>query len=156
MLVIYFSAKHHTQKIAHKIAQLINANIFEIQAIQPYTPDDLYYQNPSCRANKEQRSANIRVDFVQLPDIQKEQIIFLGYPIWWDSAPKIIWNIVEQLDLKGKTVIPFCTSGGSSIYTSEKELHQLNPSAHWQKGFRVDMSVSNQQLQTFINHALKE
>lgn len=155
MLVIYFSAKHHTQKIAHKIAQLINADIFEIQAIQPYTTDDLYYQNPSCRANKEQRSANIRVDFVQLPDIQKEQVIFLGYPIWWDSAPKIVWNMIEQLDLKGKTVIPFCTSGGSSIYNSVRELQLLNPTAIWQKGLRIDMSSNSAQIRRQIEQTLR-
>ncbi len=155
MLIIYFSAKHHTEKAARQIAAITQAKLFELQAVKPYSQADLYYQNPTCRANVEQRSPQTRVDFVQLPDIQAHDTLFIGYPIWWDSAPKIIWKMVEQLDLQGKTVIPFCTSGGSSIYNSVRELQQLNPTAIWQKGLRIDMGSHQTQIRSQIERVLQ-
>lgn len=155
MLIIYFSAKHHTQKAARQIAEITQAELFELQAVHPYSSANLYYQNPTCRANVEQRSPQTRVDFAQLPDTQKHDTLFIGYPIWWDSAPKIVWNMIEQLDLKGKTVIPFCTSGGSSIYNSVRELQLLNPTAIWQKGLRIDMSSNSAQIRRQIEQTLR-
>ena len=155
MLIIYFSAKHHTEKAARQIAEITQAELFELQAVKPYSQADLYYQNPTCRANVEQRSPQTRVDFMQLPNIQGHDTLFIGYPIWWDSAPKVIWNMVEQLDLQDKTVIPFCTSGGSSIDNSVRELKSLNPTATWKKGIRIDMSSNQIQLRSQIERTLR-
>ncbi len=115
IFVAYFSATGTTEGIAKHIQTILDADIYEIEAADPYTAADLNY-NSDCRANREQNDPKARPQITgSVTDMNKYDAIFLGYPIWWGQAPKIIYTFLESYDFSGKTIIPFCTSGSSGI-----------------------------------------
>ena len=116
-LIVYFSATNNTENIANHIKTTLgdDADLFEIVPETPYTSADLNY-NTDCRANREQNDANARPAISgSVENMKQYDVIFLGYPIWWGQAPKIMYTFLESYDLNGKTVVPFCTSGSSGI-----------------------------------------
>ena len=124
-LVLYFSATGTTKKIAERIANKSNSDIIEIVPKEEYKSEDLNY-NSDCRANREQNDINSRPEIENEIDISTYDIVFLGYPIWWGTNPKIILTLLDTYDFTGKTIIPFCTSGSSSIDNSVNELRNYN------------------------------
>ena len=125
-LVVYFSRTGNTEKIAEYLIELTNADSYVIEAAVPYTDEDIEYNNASCRANQEQNDKSVRPEIVDpISSIDSYDTIFLGYPIWWGQEPRIIDTFLESYDFSDKTVIPFCTSGGSGIGTSEKNIGEL-------------------------------
>lgn len=137
ILVAYFSATGHTADIAAQLQTILGADLYEIIPEIPYTEEDLAYNNDDCRANQEQNDPDARPAIASEPvDMTAYDTIFLGYPIWWGQAPKIISTFLEQYDLSGKTIIPFCTSGSSGIGSSASNLQGLAPEATWLAGQR--------------------
>ena len=138
ILVAYFSATGNTAGIAAQLQTILGADLYEIVPEIPYTQEDLAYNNDDCRANQEQNDPDARPAIASEPvDMTAYDIVFLGYPIWWGQAPKIISTFLEQYDLSGKTIIPFCTSGSSSsIGSSASNLQGLAPEATWLEGQR--------------------
>ncbi len=116
--VLYFSATGTTKKIAGYISEIANGDIIEIIPMEEYTDDDLNYNNNNSRANKEQNDNNSRPEIKNKIDIADYDIIYLGYPIWWGDVPKIILTFLENSNLDGKKIIPFCTSHSSGMSTS--------------------------------------
>jgi len=140
-LVAYFSATGNTKAIAEKVQLATGGDLFEIVPAQPYTGADLNY-NTDCRANAEQNDAAARPAIAGdcvVEDMDAYDVVFLGYPIWWGIPPKIMRTFVESYDLSGKTVVPFCTSGGSGF--SDAGLPELAPGAHWLAGKRLNGAV---------------
>lgn len=124
-LVVYFSATGNTESLAHIIAKTAGADICEIVPSDPYTSEDLNY-NSDCRAYAEQQDDSARPEIEPLSvNIDDYDRIILGYPIWWGTLPKVIYTFAETYDLSGKTILPFCTSGGSGISTSVSALQAL-------------------------------
>lgn len=116
VLVVYFSATGTTKEAAKKVKKATNGTLYKITAQKKYTKKDLDYTNDNCRANKEQQNSKARPKIKgRIKNIRKYDIIFVGYPIWWGKEPKIIHTFLESYNLKGKIIIPFCTSGGSGI-----------------------------------------
>lgn len=116
VLVVYFSATGTTRAAAQKVKKATNGSLYQIKAMQPYTKADLNYSKADCRANKEQQDEKARPKIKgKVKNIRKYDVIFVGYPIWWGKEPKIIRTFLESYDLKGKKIIPFCTSGSSGI-----------------------------------------
>ena len=116
VLVVYFSATGTTKGAAKKIKKATGGTLYQIKAAKPYTSADLNYDNDDCRANREQNDENVRPEIKgKVKNIRKYDVIFLGYPIWWGKEPKIIRTFLESYNLKGKEIVPFCTSGGSGI-----------------------------------------
>lgn len=117
VLVAYFSCTETTKDVAEAIhAQVSDSDIYRIVPAVPYTSADLNYSNGSCRANTEQNDPTARPEISgKLKNVEKYGVIFLGYPIWWGQAPKIIYTFLESFDIDfdGVTIIPFCTSGSS-------------------------------------------
>ena len=113
-VVLYFSATGNTKSIAKRIAKESNSDIIEIIPKEKYKSEDLDY-NTDCRANREQNDSNARPEIENTIDITNYDTIYLGYPIWWGTNPKIILTLLDTYDLTGKTIIPFCTSGSSDI-----------------------------------------
>ncbi len=144
ILVAYFSCTGTTEGIAKHIANILDADTYKIEPAQPYTTADLNYNNSSSRANKEQNDPTARPEILgSIPDIDKYDAIFIGYPIWWGQAPKIIYTFFESYDdFSGKMIIPFCTSGSSGIGSSAQNLHTLANGAEWLDGRRFDGGVS--------------
>ena len=125
-LVVYFSATGTTKKAARKVKKATKGKLYRIKAAQPYTREDLdYYTKDNCRAQKEQNDDNARPEITgSIKNMSEYETIYIGYPIWWGKEPKIIRTFLESYDLKGKKIIPFCTSGGSGISGSMSEIRE--------------------------------
>lgn len=135
ILVTYFSATGTTAAVAEKIAKAIDATLHTITPVKPYTNDDLNWNDKQSRSSKEMNDPKARPAIAgNTIDMGDYDIVFLGYPIWWNQAPRIINTFIENHDLKGKTVVPFATSGSSSIGNSVKELKKNYPDLNWAEG----------------------
>ena len=152
VLVAYFSATGTTKGVAEKIASITGGDLYEILAAEPYTSDDLNYNDNSSRSTKEQNDKHAR------PEIGSEEIslegyttLYLGFPIWWGEEPRILDSFVEKYNFDGITVIPFCTSGGSGIGRSGSNMETLAESGTWLDGERFSGSVSEEELQSWID-----
>lgn len=127
--VVYFSATGTTEEIAKKIAEELGADIFEIEPQEPYSAEDLNYGDDSCRANQEMNDEGARpVIRNDLSQVEEYKTIYLGYPIWWGTAPRIIQTFLDSYHLDGKEIYTFCTSGGSGIEQSLSDLISNYPS----------------------------
>lgn len=144
VLVAYFSATGTTQVVAKAIADATNATLYEITPSPRYTNADLNWNDAQSRSTIEMKDPNCRpaLGGDQI-DASPYDIIFLGYPIWWDLAPRQVNTWIEQQKLDGKVVIPFATSGGSTISGSEKDLKRLYPSISWRPGKLLNGSPSS-------------
>ena len=152
ILVAYFSCTNRTEGVAQKIANVTGGDLYEIAPSQPYTQEDLAYGNSSCRANQEQNSATARPAINgSVQDMESYDVIYLGYPIWWGKAPKIIYTFFESYDFAGKTIVPFCTSGSSPITGSLSEIQALAPAATWLGGRRFEASATEAQIKAWID-----
>ena len=150
-IVIYFSATGNTKSVAQHIAAVTGADTYEILAVQPYTDDDLNWKDDNSRATKEQNDKTVR------PEIGSEKLdlcaydtIYLGYPIWWGQAPRIMDTFVESYDFTDKTVIPFCTSGSSDIGTTGDDLKANAGSGNWLQGKRFASGTSQSEVEEWI------
>ncbi len=151
MLVVYFSATGTTKALAETIAKTVNADISEIVPKVPYTSADLNY-NSDCRANREQQDDSARPEFEPISvNIDDYDTIFIGYPIWWGTMPKIINTFLETYDMSGKTIMPFCTSGGSGIETSVSAIKDACPNADVKDGLRGSSSTAASQLNDWFS-----
>ncbi len=152
VLVVYFSATGSTRGVAEHIADIVGADLFEIVPEKPYTGADLDYRDASSRASREQDDPAARPAIHgEVEDMGQYGVVFLGYPIWHGQAPKIISTFLEGCDLSGKTVIPFCTSGGSGIDGSEGALNALAPQARWRSGERFGAGASREAVKDWVD-----
>ena len=150
ILVAYFSCTGNTRGIAETAAAVMNADLYEIQAAEPYSSDDLNYNNNQSRATREQNDPSVRPQISgSVSNMADYDIIFLGYPIWWDQAPRIISTFLESYDFSGKTIVPFCTSISSGVGTSSEDLHSLC-SAKWLNGTRLAAGASSAEISAWI------
>ena len=130
VLVVYFSATGNTKSVAKNIKKATGGTLYQIKAKQPYTAKDIDYNTDNCRANVEQQDDNARPEIKgKVKNIRKYDVIFIGYPIWWGKEPKIVKTFLESYNLKGKKIVPFCTSGGSGISGSLKGIKESTKGA---------------------------
>ena len=117
VLVAYYSAQGHTESVANTLADELNADTFVITPTQPYTREDLNYNNDDSRVSTEHLDENRHVELETItPDnFDSYDTILIGYPIWWANAAWVIDDFVTENDFSGKTVIPFCTSASSPL-----------------------------------------
>jgi len=148
--VIYFSATGTTKTIAERIASLSKSDLIEIVPEDAYTSKDLEY-NSDCRANREQNDINARPKIKNKIDISKYDIIYLGYPIWWGTNPKIILTLLDSYDFTGKVIIPFCTSGSTGIENSVNNLRSYNSNLNIKDGKRFSSIDKDDVIIKFIN-----
>ena len=140
--IIYFSATGTTKKVAGYIKELTTGDLIEIVPKDKYTDSDLNYNNSNSRATQEQNDSSVRPEISNTIDTDSYDVIYLGYPIWWGDAPRIILTFLDNHDLSGKTVIPFCTSGGSGISTSVNYFKNNYKNVNWLDGRRLGTSQS--------------
>ncbi len=137
-LVAYFSTSGKTAEEAKKIAEREGADIFEIKPLVPYTGTDLDWQDRGSRCNTEMGDKSCRVPMAEAcADIDKYDEIYLGFPLWWGYAPRIINTFLESADLTGKKIIPFATSGGSEYGKANEDLIASAPGAIFEEGIRI-------------------
>ena len=152
MLVAYFSATNTTRGIAEHIANGLNADIYEIVPEEPYTDADLNYNDNNSRTTIEMNDPDARPAISDsVEDMEQYAIVFIGYPIWWGEAPRIVSTFVESYDFSGKTIVPFCTSGGSGVGSSATNLEQLTDGADWLPGKRLNGSDSQDMVMEWVN-----
>ena len=137
--VVYFSGTGNTREVANVLAKEAEADIFEIIPENMYTADDLNYNDDNCRANQEMNDDSARPAISNdLSVVSEYDVIYLGYPIWWGTAPRIIQTFIENYDISGATVYMFCTSGGSGIESSISDLQMLYPDINIVDGKRLN------------------
>ena len=153
VMVVVFSATGTTKGVAEKIAAIENAELYEIQAAEPYSAADLDWNDSNSRSTREQNDKSVRPAIGSaMPDLTGCERIYIGFPIWWGEGPRIMDTFVEGCDFTGITMIPFCTSGGSGIGRSGQNLEENAKSGTWLEGRRFSGSVSQEELQDWISH----
>lgn len=151
-LVVFFSATGTTKGVAERLASVTDATLFELVPAEPYTSADLNYNDSSTRATREQNDPSARPAISgTVENMADYDVIFLGYPIWWGQAPKIMYTFVESYDLAGKAIVPFCTSGSSDIGSSAVNLSKSAPDAVWMDGKRFSGGVSDADLRAWAD-----
>ena len=156
VLVVYFSTDDTVKAVALTAAEALEADVFEIVPEQPYTDADLaYYTN--CRADKEQNDSSARPGIAAWPEsLEQYNVIFIGYPIWHGQAPKILYTLLEGVDVAGKTIVPFCTSASSGAGSSASNLEKVTDGAAWLKAKRINNHSTAEQIRSWALTALAE
>ena len=133
-VVAYFSATGTTETVAKQLAKDNKADLYAIEPAEKYSAADLDWHDKKSRSSVEMNDKNARPAVKSKKSLAEYEVIYIGYPIWWGVAPRIINTFIEQAELDGKTVIPFATSGGSGVEKSVTELKATYPNVKWQKG----------------------
>ena len=134
-LVVYFSATGTTKAAAEKLAKEHNADLYEIAPEKPYSAADLDWRDKESRSSVEMADKDSRPAIVEdLEDADSFDVIYIGFPVWWYTAPTIINTFIETYGFEGKTVIFFATSGGSSIDKANQNFKAQYPKIVWKAG----------------------
>ena len=150
-LVAFFSASGETQKLAQTLASVVDGTLYQIKPERPYTSADLNWQDKHSRSTIEMQDPACRPALAgKVEDIDQYDTIFVGFPIWWYEAPRVIQTFLESYDLTGKTVIPFATSGGSDMGNTDSILQRSAPKAGWKLGKRLKATASAQEVTDWL------
>lgn len=151
VLVAFFSATGTTKAVAERLATELNADIFEIEPQQPYTQADLDWRNKHSRSTIEMKDSSSRPAVKdKVTDMTRYQTIYVGFPVWWYTAPTIVRTFLEEYDLSGKTIIPFATSGGSDIANVHEQLKSSAPKSVWRHG-RLLNGVTDNEIKSWVS-----
>ena len=154
-LVAYFSASGVTARLAQKLAAVTDADLFEIVPETPYTPADLDWTNKSSRSTLEMNDSTSRPAVAsRVESMDRYDRVFVGFPIWWYTAPTIVNTFLEQYDLTGKTVVPFATSGMSPIGRSAADLRPSAKGARVLDGRRFSADVPDAELRQWAENQI--
>ena len=146
-LVAYFSASGTTAKAAKALANAVGGELYEIKPAVPYTNADLNWMDKNSRSSVEMNDPKSRPAMAETPRLAGYDTVFVGFPIWWYQAPRIIQTFLESADFSGKTVIPFATSGGSGMgKTVELLRSSCAPDTRWNEGKRLSSHASAQEV----------
>ena len=148
-MVAYFSASGVTKRAAETLAKAAQADLFEIAPVHPYTRADLNWMDKKSRSTVEMNDRSCRPAIVKAPDVALYDVIFVGFPVWWYREPSIIDTFLESADFTGKTLIPFCTSGGSGLGESTDNFRALAPGAKVLEGKRLTGRDTEASLRTW-------
>ena len=151
VLVVYFSATGTTRGVAERIAALTGGDLAEIVPAQPYTAEDLNYNDRTTRATVEQNTADARPEIADEISLEGYTTVYLGYPIWWGDAPRIMSTFVESHDFTGVTVIPFCTSGGSGAGRTGEKLGEQAGTGSFLSSTRLSAEISEDELRAWLD-----
>ena len=150
VLVAYFSASGVTKGVAQQLAEVAGADLHEIKPERPYTDADLDWRDKESRSSVEMKDKNSRPAITdKLENMADYDVVFVGFPIWWYTCPTIINTFMEAYDFKGKTVVPFATSGGSTIEKSCEDLKATYPDLTWKDGKLLN-KPSKEDLEQFV------
>ena len=145
ILVAVFSASGVTKNVGEEIARIAGADFFDIVPKEIYTEDDLNWMNKQSRSSIEMNNPASRPEIAgAVSDMASYGKVIIGFPIWWGVAPRIIETFLESYDFSGKTIIPFCTSGGSGVGRSDEEIHKnVKGDVKWEKGTQINRPDEN-------------
>lgn len=150
-LVAFFSASGETKKLAQTLASVVDGTLYQIRPETEYTPADLDWRDKHSRSTIEMQDPTCRPALAGMVEgISQYDTIFIGFPIWWYEAPRLIQTFLESYDLTGKTVIPFATSGGSDMGNTDSILQRSAPKAGWKLGKRLKATASAQEVTDWL------
>ncbi|TPF96446.1 flavodoxin [Bifidobacterium sp. UTCIF-39] len=150
ILVTYFSATGTTRKVAKRLASAIGADITEIVPAQSYTAADLDWRDSSSRSSVEHHDRSLRPELADPIDVSDYDVVFIGYPLWWETAPRVVRTFLESQDWSGKTIVTFATSGSSTRGADGVQLHDSAPNANWVDGRRIAANESETALAKWV------
>lgn len=153
-LVVYYSASGNTKDVAEKIAKITEADLFEIEPVEPYTDDDLDWTDDDSRVSREHDDESLRdVELVSttVDNWDSYDTVYIGYPIWWGIAAWPVDNFVKENDFTGKTVIPFCTAATSGSGDSVNLLEEMTGTGDWKEGERFHGGASESDISSWID-----
>lgn len=139
-LVVYFSWSGNTENVANAIAEQTGADVFEIVPEEVYTSD---YNALLDIATEEKESGARPAIAGSIEDISQYDVIYVGYPNWWSDMPMILYTFFDSYDLSGKTIAPFCTSGGSGLSNTVNSIKELEPAAEVLEGLHIGSSSAS-------------
>jgi flavodoxin len=153
ILVAYFSASGVTAKAAWKLSEAIGADLHEIKPEVLYSSADLNWMDKKSRSSVEMNDPSSRPTIAEkLADMEKYDVVFVGFPIWWYVAPTIINTFLESYDFSGKTIIPFATSGGSGMGKTNEKLGPSCPGATLLQGKLLNGNLSEDSLKNWVKN----
>lgn len=153
ILVAYFSASGVTAKAAWKLSEAMGADLHEIKPEVPYSSADLNWMDKKSRSSVEMNDPSSRPTIAEkLADMEKYDVVFVGFPIWWYVAPTIINTFLESYDFSGKTIIPFATSGGSGMGKTNEKLGPSCPGATLLQGKLLNGNLSEDSLKNWVKN----
>ena len=152
VLVAYFSATGTTKKVAQNLAKAVNADIYEIKPVTPYTDADLNWRNSNSRSSVEMNDKSSRPEMVADNfSVKDYDVVYLGFPIWWGTAPHIVETFLEKQDFSNKTIILFATSGSSGMGNTDKDLKpSVSASTKIIKGKVLNGNPSVEELKNWV------
>ena len=151
VLVSYFSATGATKRLAEKIANLLGAELFEIEPVEKYTLEDLDWTDKRSRSTIEMRTKNFRTSTLRkLENPDQYDTIILGFPVWWYKAPTIINTFIEENHIYGKKVYVFVTSGATGVESSFRDLKKKYPNINFISGRRFNWSFRKEEVLDWI------
>ncbi len=151
ILVSYFSASGVTKDVASKIADITGGDLFEIEPAQKYTDEDLNWNNANSRSSVEMNNPASRPEVrSKVPNLSDYDTVLIGFPVWWDLAPRIINTFIEENNLENKKIYVFATSGGSSVINSFNTLKNTYSNLNFVDAKRLTSNVSENDITSFI------
>lgn len=149
-IVCYFSATGTTKEVASKLNEYVKGDLFEIKPVKDYTDEDLNYMNSESRSSIEMNQG-VKPDIKEkVSNIDEYDTVYLGFPIWWYTAPTIIYKFLEENDLSNKKIYVFTTSGSSTIDSTYNNLVKDFPNLNFVKGVRFSSNVTEDEITNFI------
>ena len=150
-LVAYFSCTGTTKRAALALAEAIGSDVYEIVPKQPYTDADLNWTDKHSRSSVEMKDPDARPEISgKAEGMENYRTVFLGFPIWWYVAPRIVNTFLESYDFTGKTVIPFCKSSSSGLGQSGQLLAAMAGEGNWQEGHRFRSGASQSDVTSWL------
>lgn len=151
ILVAYFSASGVTAKAAWKLSEAVGSDLYEIKPEVPYTSADLNWTDKKSRSSVEMNNPASRPAIAEkLQGMEKYDVVFVGFPIWWYVAPTIIHTFLESYDFSGKTIVPFATSGGSGMGKTNEKLAASCKGATLLQGRMLNGNLSEADLKAWV------
>ena len=152
ILIAYFSASGVTARTAKEMAKAAGADLYEICPAEPYTAADLNWMDQKSRSTLEMNAPACRPAIAApAADLDQYDTVFVGYPIWWGDASWVVDGFVSGNDFSGKTVVPFCTSGGSGMGQSGESLAAMAGTGDWLPGARFSGSASPAEVTAWVD-----
>ena len=150
-LVAYITGTGNIRQVAEHLAAAIGADLQEIVPNPPFTGADLDWTNPNSRSSRQHANRSMRPAIATNPSINGYDKIFVGYPLWWDTAPREVRTWLESHDFAGKTITTFATSSSSTRGALGTQLHDSAPNAHWVDGRRFDVHANEAELKAWAD-----
>jgi flavodoxin len=158
VLVVYYSSTNNTKKVGDEIASTLNADVFQLIPVQPYSSADLIWSDSNSRTAKEHNDPTLRnVELVSatVENWDSYTTVFIGYPIWWGIAAWPVDTFVKNNDFTGKQVIPFCTSASSDFGQSGELLAQMANTGDWKQGQRFSSSSTTTEISEWAKSVMQ-